>query len=159
MEIALAIIIPLFLFGVLPIAIYVIHALKHKNDPEVEYIVEETEPEPSTPKTQGRIFGTLGMLYMAGYAMYINATISGASVSNLGEAIGKAAAYNAFRPFFYCVLAGALLSFVGLVGKNKTFILLALTATIGSVFMLPGAFEMLIIPAILFIISYIRMAK
>lgn len=110
-------------------------------------------------KVKGRIWGTLGMLYMAFYALYINSVIRGAEVNNLGEAIGKAAAISMFSPFFYCVLAAALLSLVGVVGKNKLCILLALAATIGSVFILPSALEMLLIPAVLFLISYIRMAK
>ena len=110
-------------------------------------------------KVKGRIWGTLGMLYMGGYAMYINSVITGAETNNLGEIIGKAAAINLFSPFFYIVLAAALLSFVGVLGKNKMCILLALAATIGAVFILPGAFEMLLIPAVLFLISYIRMAK
>lgn len=138
--------------------IYSIKDRTTEDEQEIEDITEEIT-EPAAPRTKGRIFGTLGMMYMAGYAMYINSTINGAQVNNLGEAIGKAAAYNIFQPFFYCVLAGALLSFVGVVGKNKTCILLALAATIGSVFILPGAFEMLIIPSVLFLISYIRMAK
>lgn len=138
--------------------IYSIKDRTTEDEQETETIVEENT-EPATPRTKGRIWGTLGMLYMAGYAMYINSTITGAQVTNLGEAIGKAAAYNIFQPFFYCVLAGALLSFVGVVGKNKTCMLLALAATIGSVFILPGALEMLIIPSVLFLISYIRMAK
>lgn len=108
---------------------------------------------------KGRIWGTLGMLYMGGYALYINSVIIGAETNNLGEIIGKAAAINLFSPFFYIVLAAALLSLVGVISKNKMCILLALAATIGAVFILPDAIELLILPAVLFLISYIRMAK
>lgn len=111
------------------------------------------------PRTKGRVFGTLGTLYMMGYALYIYDTISGAEVRNLGEALGKAIAVQAFTPFFYCVLASALLSFVGTVGKNKMCMLLALTATIGAFFLLPGALNMLIMPAVFFLISFVRMAN
>lgn len=143
----------------------IIYGITHRNteEPEPQQESPETIAEeptaPAVPKTKGRVWGSLGMLYMAGYAMYINSVINGAEVNNLGEAIGKAAAINMFSPFFYIVLAAALLSFVGVVGKNKLCILLALAATVGAVFILPGAFEMLIIPAVLFLISYIRMAK
>ena len=150
--------------GILVVGIIVaaiIYSIKDRtpdDQQEADTITEEIT-EPAAPRTQGRIFGTLGMLYMSGYAMYINSVISGAEVNNLGEAIGKAAAINMFSPFFYIVLAAALFSFVGVLGKNKMCILLALAATIGAVFILPGAFEMLLIPAVLFLISYIRMAK
>lgn len=149
------------------IAVIIIAAIIYHFSNKSEEEVTEQEPEENTSteipaakkKTQGRVWGTLGMLYMAGYALYINQVISGANVTNLGEAIGKAAAINMFSPFFYCTLASALLAFVGVVGKNKICILLALAAIIGAAFILPGAIEMLIIPAILFLISYIRMAK
>lgn len=161
------------LFGLIPTCVFAFlyFQSREKQSTENDVILEDettdadnqndtpTAVKPTEHKVKGRVWGTLGMMYMAGYAMYINSTINGAQVTNLGEAIGKAAAYNIFQPFFYCVLAGALLSFVGVVGKNKTCMLLALAATIGSVFILPGAFEMLIIPAVLFIISYLRMAK
>lgn len=126
------------------------------DDNQSDIPIQIYQPE---KKAKGRVWGTLGMLYMTGYAFYINDVISSANVTNLGEAIGKAAAVNVFSPFFYCVLASALLAFVGVVGKNKICVLLALAATIGAVCILPGAFEMLIIPAVLFVISYIRMAK
>lgn len=155
------ILIGLAVLVVLVIIAAIIYSIKDRtteDEQEIEAITEEIT-EPAAPRTQGRIFGTLGMMYMAGYAMYINSTINGAQVTNLGEAIGKAAAINLFSPFFYIVLAAALLSFVGVLGKNKMCILLALAATIGAVFILPGTFEMLLIPAVLFLISYIRMAK
>lgn len=140
----------------------IIYAINNRsaeeNEEETESMTEEN-PVPAAKQTKGRVWGSLGMLYMAGYAMYINSVINGAEVNNLGEAIGKAAAINMFSPLFYIVLAAALFSFVGVVGKNKLCILLALASTVGAVFILPGAFEMLIIPAVLFLISYIRMAK
>jgi hypothetical protein len=146
----------------LVIIAYIVYAIKNRSveesEPENEPIVEE-HPVANTNLTKGRVWGSLGMLYMAGYALYIQYVIDSANVTNLGEAIGKAAAYRIFQPFFYIVLASALLSFVGVVGKNKICILLALTATIGAVFILPGAFNMLLIPAVLFLISYLRMAK
>ena len=143
----------------------IIYGITHRNtgEPEPQQESPETIAEeptaPAVPKTKGRVWGTMGMLYMAAYALYINSVITGAEVSNLGEAIGKAAAINMFSPFFYCVLAAVLLALVGVVGKNKMCILLALAATIGAVFILPGAIGMLVIPAVMFLISYIRMAK
>lgn len=122
-------------------------------------VVVVQQPQPIAKKAKGRVWGTLGMLYTAGYALYIQYVLDGTNVTNLGEAIGKAAAYKILGPFFYCVLASALLSLVGVVGKNKTCILLALVATVGAVIMFPRAFEILLIPAVLFLISYIRMAK
>ena len=150
------VVIPTILFS-----IYVIYSNKSSANSETEK-VEKTEPKHTIhvqPKTQGRVFGTIGTLYMAGYAVYINETIRSANVTNLGEAIGKAAAINLFGPFFYAVAAAALLGFIGAVSKNKLCILLALAATIGAFLLLPGAIKMLILPAILFLISYIRMAK
>ena len=128
------------------------------NDGQQTVVVVQ-QPPVVEKQVKGRVWGTLGMLYMGGYALYIKYVIDSANVTNLGEAIGKAAAYNIFQPFFYCVLASALLSFVGVVGKNKTCILLALTATIGAAFILTGALEILLIPAVLFLISFIRMSK
>lgn len=138
---------------------------QEENEMDTEAMDEETTSETdepiqqTSPRTKGRVWGTFGMLYMAGYALYINSVINGAEVNNLGKAIGKAAAIKLFSPFFYCVLAAALISLVGVVGKNKICVLLALAATIGAAFILPGAFEMLIIPAVFFLISYVRMAK
>lgn len=122
-------------------------------------IIAEESSSPIAPKTKGRVWGTLGMLYMAAYALHINSVLTDAEVSNFGEAIGKAVAINIFSPFFYCVLAAALLSLISVVGKNKMCILLSLAATIGAAFILPSAIEMLVIPAVMFLISYIRMAK
>ena len=131
----------------------------HQADDGQQTVVVVQKPPVVEKQVKGRVWGTLGMLYMGGYALYIKYVIDSANVTNLGEAIGKAAAYNIFQPFFYCVLASALLSFVGVVGKNKTCILLALTATIGAAFILTGALEILLIPAVLFLISFIRMSK
>lgn len=130
-----------------------------RTEDEHQTIVVVQQPQAVEKKVKGRVWGTLGMLYMAGYVLYIQYVLDGTNVTNLGEAIGKAAAYRIVEPFFYCVLASALLSLIGVIGKNKTCILLALAATIGAVFILPGAFKMLLIPAVLFLISYIRMAK
>lgn len=161
------------LFGLIPTCVFAFlyFQSREKQSTENDVILEDettdadnqndipTAVKPTEHKVKGRVWGTLGMLYMGGYAMYINSVITGAETNNLGEIIGKAAAINLFSPFFYIVLAAALLSFVGVLGKNKMCILLALAATIGAVFILPGAFEMLLIPAVLFLISYIRMAK
>lgn len=130
-----------------------------QTDDGKQTVVFVQQPQAVEKKVKGRVWGTLGMLYMAGYILYIQYVLDGTNVTNLGEAIGKAAAYRIVEPFFYCVLASALLSLIGVIGKNKTCILLALAATIGAVFILPGAFRMLLIPAVLFLISYIRMAK
>lgn len=126
---------------------------------EQKTVVIVQQPSAVVKKTQGRVWGTLGMLYMAAYALYINSVFSSAEVNNIGEALGKSAAINIFSPFFYFVLGAALLALVGVVGKNKICILLSLAATIGAIFILPGALEMLIIPTVMFLISYIRMAK
>lgn len=118
------------------------------------------QPEAPKEKTvQGRVTGTLGMLYQAAYAVYVNETIRTAEVNNLGEALGKAAAINMFSPFFYCLVAAAVLSLIGVLGKQKVCMLLALAATIGAFCVLPGALDRLIIPAVLFLISYCRMNK
>lgn len=109
--------------------------------------------------TQGTVTGVLGTIYMALYAIYINSVVSGASVSNIGEAFGKAVAISMYRPFFYCVLASALLALVGVASKNKVCVLLAFAATVGALIMLPDAFGMLVLPMILFIVSYVRMSK
>lgn len=130
-----------------------------QTDDGKQTVVFVQQPQAVEKKVKGRVWGTLGMLYMAGYILYIQYVLDGTNVTNLGEAIGKAAAYRIVEPFFYCVLASALLSLIGVIGKNKTCILLALAATIGAVFIIPGAFRMLLIPAVLFLISYIRMAK
>ena len=133
---------------------------EHENNEKIEEIcVTETPVQAQPKRTKGLVWGTLGMLYMAGYAFYTNSVINDAQITNLGEAIGKAAAIKAFSPFFYCLLAAALLSFVGVVGKNKLCILFALAATIGAFILLPGSIGMLIIPAAMFLISFIRMAS
>ncbi|MBO7171656.1 MAG: hypothetical protein J6V52_01690 [Bacteroidaceae bacterium] len=142
-----------------PVPVVQLHQVDNGQNPGQQTVVFVQQAQTAEKQTKGRVWGTLGMLYMGGYALYIKYVIDSANVTNLGEAIGKAAAYNIFQPFFYCVLASALLSFVGVVGKNKTCILLALTATIGAAFVLTGALEILLIPAVLFLISYIRMAK
>ena len=161
------------LFGLIPTCVFAFlyFQSREKQSTENDVILEDeatdadnqndtpTAVKPTEHKVKGRVWGTLGMLYMGGYALYIRSVLDGANVTNLGEAIGKAAALNIFQPFFYAVLAAAILSFVGVVSKNKTCILLALAATIGSVFIVTGAFEMLLIPAVFFLISYLRMAK
>lgn len=153
--------------GVIFVGYCIYYAVTHKDEETNQELsdipdedpVAETPSEATPKRTKGLVCGTLGMIYMAGYAFYVNSTINGAEVTNLGEAIGKAAAIKMFTPFFYCLVASALLSFVGIVGKNKMFVLLALAATIGAFFIVPGSIEMLIAPALLFLISFVRMAK
>lgn len=142
-----------------PAPVVEVHHVEDGQNSGQQTVVVVQQAHPAEKQTKGRVWGTLGMIYMAGYAMYIQYVMDSASVTNLGEAIGKAAAYKIVQPFFYCVLASAILSLVGVVGKNKTCVLLALVATIGSIFILPRAFENLLIPAVMFLISYIRMAK
>lgn len=121
---------------------------------------KQATEQPEAPKekpVQGRVTGTLGMLYQAAYAVYVNDTIRTAEVNNLGEALGKAAAINLFSPFFYCLVAAAVISLVGVIGKSKICMLLALAATIGAFCLLPGAAGRLVVPAVLFLISFCRM--
>lgn len=127
-----------------------------KNGIENDYNETVTQSE---QKVKGRALGFFGMLYMAGYLLYIHSVFSGAKVNNLGSAIGMAAAINLFGPFFYSILAAVLFSLVGVLGKKQLCILFALAATIGAIFILPSAFKMLIIPAVLFLFSYVRMAN
>ncbi len=119
----------------------------------------ETSSVPQQKKTKGIVCGSVGMIYMAVYTLYTYYVLYGAEVTNFGEVIGKAAALNMFGPFYYFLLAATLMSLCGVIGKYKILILFAFVATTGAFFILPGSFEVLLIPAILFLISYIRMAK
>lgn len=132
---------------IIPLAIFIYFAFIK------DRIQSEEEP------VKGRILGALGMLYMGAYALFIHSTMYGAETGNIGEALGKAIAIKMLTPFFYCVIASAIMALISVVSKKKTFMLLALAATAFGFFVFPNSIKVIFIPAALFLASYIRMSN
>ncbi len=106
-------------------------------------------------KPKGRISGCFAMILTALYALYIFTYFSDIGIETLSGAVAIAIV----MPHMLCVSIAAIFSFVGFFGKKRWAMLTSGILMAVSAVLMMSYMPMVIVQAILFFISYVRMGK